>query len=292
MKTTYKQTTGAGLTFAWLGLALCVGCQPTSTQEAGGGTVTPATAASATTATSAAAERVGSPAGAPAPSSAAAPWELKPAAGTGAILGRVSYLGTPPKAKPINFGPEKKCHDAHTTQPTDETLVVAGDGAIRWALVHVVGRVPGEYPPPTTPAVLDQKGCIFLPHVLAVRAGQPIDVLNSDEVAHNVRCESLRNPAVNFILPTKGGSQSIHFDLEEVGMKLKCDIHFWMNGYVHALRHPFFYVTEADGWFKIENLPPGDYKLEAWQEKLGKQNEKVVVKDGEVLTVNFEFAAK
>lgn len=225
-------------------------------------------------------------------SASSSPWKLSPSADKATILGRVAYEGEPPKPRPINFGPEKKCHDPTQPPPTDESLIVAPDKAIRWVLVHVVGDVPGDYTPPAEPATLDQKGCIFMPHVLAVQAGQPILVLNSDEVAHNVRCVATRNPAINFILPTKGDSQTMRLDSWELGMQLKCDIHFWMNGQIHALRHPFFYVTGADGWFKIENIPPGSYKLEAQHEKLGKQRQEIEAKPGEVLTVDFVFKPK
>jgi plastocyanin len=204
----------------------------------------------------------------------------------------VTYNGDPPKRKLINFGPEKKCCDAHKTPPTDETIVVGDDRAIKWVLVRIAGKVPGNFPPPTAPAVLDQKGCIFTPHVLAVRAGQPIEIKNSDEVLHNVRCEAVMNPPFNRNLPKPGDKMTVTFDAPETGLKLKCDVHFWMGGYIHVLPHPFFAVTADDGTFTVANVPPGTHKFEAWHEKLGKLTQEVTVKAGETRTVEFVFQPK
>lgn len=220
------------------------------------------------------------------------PPDVKPSAGTGAVVGRVAYNGDPPKPREINFGAEKKCHLHHDKPPTDEALVVSADKSVKWVLVRVAGKVPGDYPPPKAAAVLDQKGCVFSPHVLAIQAGQAVEVKNSDEVLHNVRCESAINPPFNFNLPKVGDTKAVKFDAAETGVKLKCDVHFWMGGVVHVIPHPFFAVTGDDGRFQIEKLPPGTHKLEVWHEKLGKQTKDVTVKAGEVLTVDFSFDPK
>jgi hypothetical protein len=218
-----------------------------------------------------------------------APVDVKPTAGTAAIVGKVLYDGDPPKRKPIDFGPEKKCHEHHAAPPADDTLVVSPDRRIRWVLVRVAGRVPGSYPPPAGPAVLDQKGCVFTPHVLPVMAGQEVEIRNSDPVLHNVRLEATRNAPFNRNLPRAGDAMKVKFSAAEVGLKLRCDIHPWMVGYVHVLPHPFFAVTDEYGRFTINNVPPGTHKLEAWHEQLGTQSREVTVEDGEVKTVEFVF---
>jgi plastocyanin len=218
--------------------------------------------------------------------------DIKPAAGTAAVVGKVLYNGDPPKRRQINFGPEKKCCDAHETPPLDDSLVVSPSREIQWVLVRVAGKVPGNYPPPAEPAVLDQKGCIFTPHILPVMAGQEVEIRNSDEVLHNVRLEAVLNPPFNRNLPKVGDAMTVRFTAPEVGLKLKCDVHFWMGGYIHVLPHPFFAVTGEDGHFAIDKLPPGTHKLEAWHEKLGKQTQEVTVTDGEVKTVEFVFQPK
>jgi plastocyanin len=232
------------------------------------------------------------PATSPAPTTTAAPVDIKPAAGTAAIVGKVKYNGEPPKRKAINFGPEKKCHEHHTSPPMEETLVVSGDRGIQWTLVRVAGKVAGNFPPPSKPAVLDQKGCVFTPHVLPVMAGQEVEIRNSDPVLHNVRLEATLNPPFNRNLPKPGDAMTVKFTAAEVGLKIKCDVHFWMGGYIHVLPHPFFAVSGEDGAFTIDKLPPGTHKLEAWHEKLGRQAQEVTVKDGEVKTVEFVFQPK
>ncbi|HVK07499.1 MAG TPA: carboxypeptidase regulatory-like domain-containing protein [Gemmataceae bacterium] len=287
MKSTIRTLAGCGLTA--LGLFLAVGC--------GGGEPTKPDPGRADPAGDAKAPPKADPGTKPdTPKSDTAkttnPPVVKAAAGTGAVIGRVTFNGDPPKPREINFGAEKKCHLHHDKPPTDESLMVSADKSIKWVLVRIAGKVPGSFPPPTEPAVLDQKGCVFHPHVLAIQAGQSVDVKNSDEVLHNVRCESTINPPFNFNLPKVGDSKTVKFDAAETGLKLKCDVHFWMGGVIHVIPHPFFAVTGDDGRFKIEKLPPGTHKLEVWHEKLGKQTKDVTVKDGEVLTVDFTFDPK
>lgn len=288
MKPLFRTLAGCGVTA--LGLLLAVGCgggEPTKPNGGNAGTAgDPKTLAKTDTGT-----KTDSGGKAETPKTTTPP-DVKPTAGTGAIVGRVAYNGDPPKPREINFGAEKKCHMHHDKPPTDESLVVSADKAVKWALVRVAGKVPGDYPPPKEAAVLDQKGCVFTPHVLAIQAGQSIEIKNSDEVLHNVRCEANINSPFNFNLPKVGDTKTVKFDAAETGLKLKCDVHFWMGGVVHVSPHPFFAVTGDEGQFKIEKLPPGTHKLEVWHEKLGKQTKDVTVKEGEVLTVDFSFDPK
>lgn len=218
----------------------------------------------------------------------------KPAAGKAFVVGKVRYAGDPPKRKVINFGPEKKCHTHHDTPPLDESVVVSADKGVQWALVRVSGKVPGSFKPPASAAPLeyDQKGCMFRPHVLAVMAGQEVVIKNSDPLLHNVRAEAVINSAFNRNLPKEGDVMTVKFDSPEVGIKVKCDVHFWMEGYIHVLANPFFAVTGPDGSYAIPDLPPGSYKLEVWHEKLGKVTQDVTVADGETKAVEFELKPK
>lgn len=284
MKSALRQVSlVGGLTVA---LVIAIGCDSPTSNKGGGSTPssavtagnTPPSAASATSA-------------APKPTPTPGP-DVKASAGTASVVGRISYNGEPPKRREINFGPEKKCHDQHTTPPMDETIVVSPDRSVQWVLVRIAGKVPGTFETPSKPAVLDQKGCVFLPHVVAVQSGQELDIKNSDEVLHNIRCEAVINPSFNKNLPKVGDALKMKFDVPETGVKLKCDVHFWMGAYIHVVPHPFFAVTGPDGRFVIEKLPPGTYKLEIWHEKLGKQTKDLTVKAGEVQTVDFVFEPK
>jgi plastocyanin len=228
----------------------------------------------------------------PTPSTPSKAPDVKPAAGKATVYGKVRYAGEPPKRRAINFGPEQKCHVAHKTPPLEESVVVSPDKGLQWALVRVAGKVPGTFKPPAKPAELDQKGCVFIPHILAVQAGQDILIKNSDTILHNVRSEAVLNSPFNRNLPKEGDTMTVKFDSGEIGIKMKCDVHFWMEGYIHVIPHPFFAVTGPDGSYSIPDLPPGDYKLEVWHEKLGKQSQDVTVADGETKTVEFEFKPK
>jgi plastocyanin len=213
--------------------------------------------------------------------------KITPAKDKGAIIGRVIYQGTPPAPKPINFGPEKVCANMHHDQtPVYETLVVNPDSTVKWALVSIRGNVPGKYSPPAAPAVVDQKSCIFVPHVVAIMAGQELEYRNSDPVSHNIRSNARRNPAFNSVFAAKMNTKS-KLDVTEPAIQLKCDIHFWMSAYLHVLPHPFFAVTGDDGVFIIADVPPGDYALSAWHESLKFKDQKLSVSAGEVKEVDF-----
>lgn len=205
----------------------------------------------------------------------------------GTIIGRVIYSGTPPKPKPINFGADKVCGDLHKEHAAFyETLVLNPDSTVKWALVSIRGKVPGDYKPPAKPAVLDQEGCIFTPHVVAMMAGQEIEYRNSDPLSHNIRTNSRRNPPFNNIFAPKATSKS-KLDTAEQSIQVKCDIHFWMSAFLHVLSHPFFAVTGDDGVFIIPDVPPGDYTLSTWHETLKIPDQKVSVGAGEIKEVDF-----
>jgi plastocyanin len=208
----------------------------------------------------------------------------------GVIAGWAVYQGMPPKPKAINFGPEKLCADLNRDRsPFYESLVVNPNGTVKGAFVTIRGNVPGTYPVPEKPPVLDQAGCIFTPHVVAIMAGQEIEFRNSDPVSHNIRCTPKKNTAFNSVFATKSSVKQ-KFESAELGIPLKCDIHFWMSGYVHVSPHPFFAVTGDDGSFVISGVPPGRYTLLVWHESLKSQTQAVTVSAGEVKEVQFTWS--
>ena len=206
------------------------------------------------------------------------------------ITGKVNFKGQAPAATPINFGAEKQCADLHGGKPVlPEDFVVNPNGTLQWALVHIKeGAQPGTEVP-AQPAEIDQNGCMFVPHVIAVRVGQKVNIKNGDPVLHNVRNEAKNMKIFNLAQPIQGMTTARVFDKPEIGMKLRCDVHFWMTGYVHVLDHPYYALTGEDGSFKIENLPAGTYTLEAWHEKLGTQTQTVTVTAEEEKATDFTF---
>jgi plastocyanin len=232
------------------------------------------------------------PSASPAPSIAKLPslaGKIKASGDKGAIVGWVVYQGTPPRPKAINFGAEKICASLHGDRPVFyESLVVNPNGTVKNALVTIRGKVPGEYQPPAQPVVIDQAGCIFAPHVVGAMVGQEVEFRNSDPVSHNIRGTPTRNQAFNNVFSSKVSTKT-RFDTPEIGIPLKCDIHFWMSGYVHVSQHPFFAITGDDGSFVIPDVPPGDYTLLAWHETLKAQTRPITVKAGEVKEVEFTW---
>lgn len=232
------------------------------------------------------------PSAAPAPSIAKLPslaGKIKPPSDKGAIVGWVVYQGTPPKPKAINFGAEQICSSMHNGKTAYyETLVVNPNSTVKGTFVTIRGKVAGNYTPPSQPAVIDQVGCIFTPHVAAAMVGQEIEFRNSDPVSHNIRGTPTRNQSFNNVFASKVATRT-KFDSPEIGIPLKCDIHFWMSSYIHISQHPFFAVTGDDGSFIIPDVPPGDYTLLAWHETLKTQTQAITVKAGEVKEVEFTW---
>lgn len=212
----------------------------------------------------------------------------------GVVKGTVKFEGQPPKMKKIKMDTETTCkahHDKAGTPPRDETVVVNGNGTLKNVVVYVKsGLTKTDYPAPTEPVVLDQRGCQYLPHVFAVMVGQPVKILNSDEgVLHNIHAFSDKGNGFNKGMPgVKDLKIDATFKDEEV-VKIKCDVHGWMTSYAVVLKHPFSATTGDDGNFEIKGLPAGEYEIEAWHEKYGTKTEKVKVGAGESKDVAFAF---
>ncbi len=145
---------------------------------------------------------------------------------------------------------------------------------------------------PDAPVVMDQKGCVYHPHVVGARVGQKVVFLNSDPVLHNVRTVAEHNLTFNDMMPTKDTSFAKTFDTEEVMVRAKCDVHPWMSAFLGIVPHPFFAVSNETGDVDLRNLPAGDYELEAWHEVFGRQSQKVVIEARKTTQVAFTFRAE
>ena len=212
-----------------------------------------------------------------------------PADAGSTIQGQVKFDGAAPKPTRIDMSQDPLCAKAHSTPVTTEDVVVGGTGGLENVVVYVSdGLTSHNFPPPQQPAVFEQKGCQYKPHVLAMQANQKLDIVNSDETTHNIHPSPNNNREWNMTQPHGTPLEQI-FAREEIAIPVKCNVHPWMKGYIAVFKHPFFAVTDKTGHFDIKDLPPGNYTITAWQEKLGTQVQKVTVGTGEAKTLDFTF---
>ena len=141
--------------------------------------------------------------------------------------------------------------------------------------------------------MLDQKGCLYTPQILAIQTGQKLIVKNSDPCLHNVHATPTvpGNPESNQGQGPGAADLTYTYTQPEMFLRFKCDVHPWMFAWVSVFDSPYFCVSGPDGKFVIKNVPPGKYTVEAAHRKLGTQTQDVEVKDGDV-TANFTFAVK
>jgi plastocyanin len=202
------------------------------------------------------------------------------AQGGGTIEAAVTYAGAPAVEKLKVNKDTEKCG----TEAVIEKVVVGANKG----LAHTVVSVPGAKGAPKAMKVtIDQHGCKFVPHVLAMTPGE-VELKNSDDILHNIHTYSTANPSINKAQPKFKKVMTEKFEKPEI-IKLTCDVHSWMLGWVAVMPNPFFGVTDASGATKIENVPPGKYTVEAWHETLGKQTKEVEVKAGQTVKVAIEM---
>ncbi len=219
-----------------------------------------------------------------APAAAAAP-----AAGGATITGKVAFTGTAPAREQIKMDADAYCKGAHSEPVYTQEVAVNSNGTLQWVLVYVKEGVTASYPPPATPVTLDQRGCEYHPHIFGIQAGQSLKIVNSDGTLHNIHALPKVNAEFNIGQPFQKMETLKKFDKAEMPVHFKCDVHKWMGAYCGVFNHPFFATTNDQGTFEIKNLPPGNYVIEAWQEKYGVQTQNVTVAGSETKTVDFSF---
>jgi plastocyanin len=210
----------------------------------------------------------------PAPAATAAPTDT--ADGPGILTGTMTFDGTPPPAPRLRMDSDPRCTPEGGA--TSELLVVGPGNGLQNVFVYVKdGLGARTYATPTTPVMLDQKGCRYVPHVFGVQVGQPVQITNSDPTLHNVNSAPKDNRGFNFGQVPSTPPVTRTFDKPEVLVPFRCDVHGWMNAHAGVVAHPFFAVTKPDGSFEIKGLPPGTYTIEAVHEQLGRQTQSVTV---------------
>lgn len=214
------------------------------------------------------------------------------------ITGVVTFKGTPPAEKDYGATMSETSPDCAALYPADKLptthfFVVGPKGEFADVVVSlkdVTGKSTGAS---AAPAVIDQKGCLYSPTILAVQTGQKIIVKNSDACVHNVHSKPTvdGNKDSNDVQMPGGPDLTYTFAKPEPFLKFQCDVHPWMFTWVTVIDSPYFCVSDKTGKFTIKNVPPGKYTVEALHRKLGSKTQEIEVKDANV-TADFTFEAK
>ena len=216
------------------------------------------------------------------PLTAMAAYEGGTVSNGGVISGTVVFKGTPPTLKPIVIDKDPQVCGKTPIYPQD--LLVGKDKGIRNVVVHLTDITKGKLQAPAS-VTLTQKSCGFHPHVLTVQPGGEVVVVNGDPVTHNIHTFSFDNLPLNQAQPAGSPTLAIKPTVSET-VKVQCDIHKWMGGWVIVAENPYYAVTDASGHFTLKDVPAGTYTMEFWQETLGAITKKVTVKANQTTQVS------
>lgn len=208
----------------------------------------------------------------------------------GTITGVIHFTGKKPARKRIDMSGDPACVEAHKGAAYEDAVVVSGSGALANTFVYIRSGLEGKkFEPAAEPVVIDQRGCGFQPRVLGIQTGQTLRVTNSDPVTHNIHPLAEVNREWNHSQGAGDPPLSRRFVKQEAMIRVKCNIHSWMRGWIGAIDHPYYATSGTDGRFEIRNIPPGNYVLEAWQEALGTQERQITVTPSGKIETDFTF---
>ena len=216
------------------------------------------------------------------------------AAGEAKITGTIKLDGTPPHQKPIDMSKEPSCQQQHAGHPvTTESVVVGPNGGLANVVVYISDGLSAAAASqvPAKPAEINQKGCQYIPHVVVLDVNQDMKVVNSDQTSHNIHPLPTKNSQWNKSQPPNTPPFDAKFSDMEVAIPVKCNIHPWMHGYIAVVKGPYG-ISNENGSYSIEGVPPGTYAITAWQEEYGTQTQKVTVAAGKSASADFTFKAK
>ncbi len=210
------------------------------------------------------------------------------------IRGVVHFKGDPRKRVKIDMGQDPACDlSAHGDNLSEQYIV--NDGGLANAFVYIKsGFGDQKFTAPTTPVILDQKGCRYVPHVVALMVGQTLRVLNSDMTMHNVHSEPSApdNHYIDVSMAPGGKPAETSFLGPETMISVRCNMHPWMEAFVNVAANPYYTISDSTGHFEIHNVPAGDYTLAAVHEKLLEKTQTITVAPHSVNDVDFTFESR
>jgi plastocyanin len=211
----------------------------------------------------------------------------------GSISGVVHFEGNAPARIAIDMSADPACALAAEPNLTQQYIVT--NHKLANVYIYIKSGIPDAAAPANTaPVVLDQKGCRYIPHVIALQQGGTVEFRNSDPTMHNVHTmpTQVGNDSVDLSETPMGKPQTEKFSAPEVMLPARCNNHPWMSAFLNIAPNRYFAVTGTDGTFTLPDLPPGTYTLAAVHEKLGEQDIQVTVPAKSKAKASFTFTAK
>jgi plastocyanin len=207
----------------------------------------------------------------------------------GTIVGEVKYAGDPPAPEKIDV--TKDPNICGTEPKPSPVLVVGANKGIKDVVASLPsiqkGKALGK---PEKPPVLDQKNCEYHPYAQIIPVNTTLEIINSDDVLHNVKTKGGAKTSFNIAQPKFKRKLTVEFKNPEI-VQVECNVHGWMNAIIVVEDNPYDALTDANGSFKITDVPPGKYTLKVWHSKLGEQTKEVTVGPKEEVKVAFEMKA-
>jgi len=208
---------------------------------------------------------------------------------SGALTGTVTYAGVAPAVQKLQV--TKDVQVCGKEPHYDESLIVANNKGIKNVVVLIISPPKGkDLKSLGMNFELHQTGCVFLPHVQIVPVGVPLKIFNNDGILHNFHTYSQKNPPINVAQPKFKKVIEKTFTAAEV-VSVKCDVHGWMSGYIVVVDHSYYAITDANGQFRITEVPAGNYQVEFWHEKLGKIRKEIKVTAGAEIKLDLVYPA-
>ena len=215
----------------------------------------------------------------------------------GMVSGTVRFAGKAPQRVKIDMSQDPVCSMMGGDNFAEQYVVK--DGKLANVYVYVKSGPAAAMSAPavtTAPVVLDQVGCKYVPHVIAVMQGGSVEFRNSDSTMHNIHTmpEAAKNASRSMFRRgqrVRSGGEGV-CNQPEVMFEVRCNNHPWMNAFINVAPTTFLAVTDAEGHFGISGLPAGDYVLTAVHEKMGEQDIHVTVKPQETVKADYSFSAK